>query len=161
MNLTELERNVAPNAAEAVESEIASLEAQANPLDIQASEERVKRLAYLKRQRQQIADFVRRRERAKEKLDSCSLALQNMGYDLMRLQSGNQTLQQQVSTVTNIEHTTKHATLGKIAVLPMLMLFCYLGLMAYFRSRGGYRAERLVSDEAVADSPPRPAAART
>ena len=68
MNLTELERNVAPNAAEAVESEIASLEAQANPLDIQASEERVKRLAYLKRQRQQIADFVRRRERAKEKL---------------------------------------------------------------------------------------------
>jgi hypothetical protein len=74
---------------------------------------------------------------------------------------GNQTLQQQVTTITNIEHTTKQATLGKIAVLPMLMLFCYLGLMAYFRSRGGYRAERLVTDDAVPESPPRPAAART
>jgi MFS family permease len=74
---------------------------------------------------------------------------------------GNAALQQQVATVTSIEHRTKQATLGKIALLPTLMLFCYLGLLAYFRSRGGYRAERLVTDEAVRESPPRPAAART
>ncbi|HSA57880.1 MAG TPA: protein kinase [Gemmatimonadaceae bacterium] len=93
VNLSELERNVSPNAAEAVESEISALEAQANPLDLQASEERVRRLAYLKRQRRQIADLDRRRDRTKEQMESCALALQNMGYDLMRLQSGRETLQ--------------------------------------------------------------------
>ena len=93
VSLSELERNVSPNAGDAVESEIAALEAQANPLDLQASEERVRRLAYLKRQRRQIAGLVRRRDNTKEKMESCALALQNMGYDLMRLQSGRETLQ--------------------------------------------------------------------
>ena len=73
----------------------------------------------------------------------------------------NTMLQQQVATITTVEHRTKQATLGKIALLPTLMLFCYLGLLAYFRSRGGYRAERLVTDEAAPESSHRPAAART
>ena len=31
------------------------------------------------------------------------------------------------------------ATLAKVAVLPAVMFVCYLGLILYFRSRGGYR----------------------
>ena len=37
------------------------------------------------------------------------------------------------------DRATKQATLGKIAILPVIMLACYLGLIAYFRSIGGYR----------------------
>jgi serine/threonine-protein kinase len=93
MNLTELERGAPPDAANEVESEIVALEAQANPLDVRASEERVKRLAYLKRQRRQLADLSSRRDRTREKMESCLLALQNLRLDLVRLQSGSQTLQ--------------------------------------------------------------------
>jgi serine/threonine-protein kinase len=94
MNLAELERGVAPNAAAAVDQEIAALEAQANPLEVRASEERVRRLAYLKRQRRAIADLASRRDRTKEKLESCLLTLQNMRLDVIRLKAGGQTLQQ-------------------------------------------------------------------
>jgi serine/threonine-protein kinase len=93
MNVADLDRNAPPNAAEEVESEIVALEAQANPLDVRASEERVKRLAYLKRQRRQLVDLSSRRERSRERLESCLLALQNLRLDLVRLQSGSQTLQ--------------------------------------------------------------------
>lgn len=37
------------------------------------------------------------------------------------------------------DRATKQATLGKIAILPMIMFVCYVGLIAYFRSTGGYR----------------------
>jgi serine/threonine-protein kinase len=92
-NLMELDRNATPAAASSVEQEISALEAQANPLD-GASEERVRRLAYLKRQRRAIADLTRRHESSKEKLERCLLALQNMRLDVLRLKAGGQTLQQ-------------------------------------------------------------------
>ncbi len=94
MGLAELERNVAPGSEQAIETEISSLEAQANPLDTRASEERVRRLAYLKKQRQAVRDLVRRRERTREKLESCVAALQNVHYDVLRLKAGGQTFQQ-------------------------------------------------------------------
>jgi serine/threonine-protein kinase len=94
VQVADLDRSVSPTAASAVEDEITTLEAQANPLDVGASEERVRRLAYLKRQRRQIADIVRRRDTAKEKLESCRLALENMKYDVLRLRTGGQSLEQ-------------------------------------------------------------------
>jgi MFS family permease len=42
-----------------------------------------------------------------------------------------------------LERTAKQQALAKIAVLPAIMFVCYLGLILYFRSRGGYRAEVL------------------
>jgi serine/threonine-protein kinase len=92
-NLLDLERNATPAAATSVEQEIAALEAQANPLD-SGSEERVRRLAYLKRQRRAIADLTKRRESSNEKLERCLLALQNMRLDVLRLKAGGQTVQQ-------------------------------------------------------------------
>jgi serine/threonine-protein kinase len=77
----------APGAADRIEEEIASLEAQANPLDIPRSEERVRRLALLKRERRAVADTVRRHDETAAKLESCLLALQNMRIDVLRLRA--------------------------------------------------------------------------
>ncbi len=80
-----------PEAGEAVEREIQQLESEANPLDARGSEERVRRLAYLKRQRRALIDADERRERDAVRLENCVLALQGMKLDLKRLQAGNQT----------------------------------------------------------------------
>jgi len=93
-SVAELDREVAPGAAAAVESEIDTLEAQANPFDHRASEDRVRRLAHLKRQRRAVADIESRRERSREKLEQCLLALENMRLDVLKLKAGSQTLQQ-------------------------------------------------------------------
>ncbi|HSJ64473.1 MAG TPA: serine/threonine-protein kinase [Gemmatimonadaceae bacterium] len=87
--VTDLERTSDPRALEDVSAQIARLEAQANPLDRQASEERVRRLALLKRQRRALSTQDRRRSEAAGKLDSCVLALSNMRLDVLRLRAGN------------------------------------------------------------------------
>jgi serine/threonine-protein kinase len=92
-SLADLDRNATPGAASVIEEEIARLEAQANPLDTAASEERVRRLAYLKRQRRSITDMERRRQKLAGNLESCRVALQNMRYDLVRLRTGGETAQ--------------------------------------------------------------------
>ena len=87
--VTDLERTNDPRALEDVNAQIAKLESQANPLDRQASEERVRRLALLKRQRRALSAQDRRRSEAAGKLDSCVLALSNMRLDVLRLRAGN------------------------------------------------------------------------
>lgn len=74
-----------PGATARIEEEIGSLEAQANPLDVPRSEERVRRLALLKRERRAVADQRRRHDETEAKLESCALALKNMHIDLLRL----------------------------------------------------------------------------
>ena len=71
-----------------VESEITKLESEANPLDHHASEERVRRLAYLRRQRRALADVGRKREEANEKLEHCRQLLKSMRMELLRYRSG-------------------------------------------------------------------------
>lgn len=44
---------------------------------------------------------------------------------------------------------SQQETLLKIAVLPAIMFVCYLILIVYFKSKGGYQAEVLVGHEAV------------
>jgi len=41
--------------------------------------------------------------------------------------------------VERVRVENNQATLGKVAVLPMLMFLCYAGLLVFFRLRGGYR----------------------
>jgi serine/threonine protein kinase len=83
------EKSSAPDALAQIESQISELEAQANPLEVRASEDRVRRLALLKRQRRGVADVARRHDEARAKLDSCVLALQNMRLDILRLRAGS------------------------------------------------------------------------
>src|SRR6185437_904442 len=61
LSLVDLDRTSHPDDADRIEREIATLEAQANPLDYAASEDRVRRLARLKRDRRAVADAVKRR----------------------------------------------------------------------------------------------------
>jgi serine/threonine-protein kinase len=91
LSLSALERSLAPGAQESVEAEIARLEGAANPLEGAASDERVRRLAQLRRQRRAMADLIKRRDDADEKLETCALALHNMRLDMVRLRAGTQT----------------------------------------------------------------------
>ena len=68
IGLADLERNVVAGGASALESEIGRLEDAANPLD-GGSEDRVRRLAFLKRQRRSIKDISDRRDAVAAKLE--------------------------------------------------------------------------------------------
>ena len=97
--LDQLSRQDTDGARQQLEAEITMLENAANPLE-RGSEERVRRLAYLKRQRRALVDAGRRKEAVAGKLDTCALALQNMRYDLMRLGASPQ-MHQHVTSLAN------------------------------------------------------------
>ncbi len=54
----------------------------------------------------------------------------------------------QIKELVFRESQTKQHALTKIAVLPVIMCVCYVILIAYFVSRGGYRAEVLTGEAA-------------
>jgi serine/threonine-protein kinase len=85
--LAELDLRDSKDTPEAIEKEIDKLEAQANPLDYRASEERVRRLAHLKRQRRVVADLVKRRAESEQKLEHCRQLLRSMRLELLRYRS--------------------------------------------------------------------------
>jgi serine/threonine-protein kinase len=86
--IEQIDRSAGNVSSEKIEKEISLLESQANPLDRAGSEDRVRRLAALKRQRRSVADITRRRSEMSGKLESCALALQNMRLDVVRLRTG-------------------------------------------------------------------------
>jgi hypothetical protein len=47
------------------------------------------------------------------------------------------------SAVETAITTGKFSALGKMALFPTFMLACYLGLIAYFKSKGGYKPVQL------------------
>ena len=97
--IDEMDRDAAPGAVAVLEAEVARLEGEANPLDRAASDERVKRLAYLKRQRRTVIDLVRRRDEAAGAMESCRVALQNLRLDLVRLRTGGGSTAAAVTTL--------------------------------------------------------------
>lgn len=42
--------------------------------------------------------------------------------------------------IAEIQETATQGALSRITIFPIFMLICYLGLMAYFKARGGYKA---------------------
>jgi serine/threonine protein kinase len=94
--LADLDRNAVGGGAAQLESEITRLEDQANPLE-RGSEERVRRLAYLKRQRRAVKDVSERRDAVAAKLETCSIALRQLKLDVLRLRAGSQTHQRVTS----------------------------------------------------------------
>jgi serine/threonine-protein kinase len=85
--LAELDLRDSRDTPESIEREINDLEAKANPLDYRASEERVRRLAHLKRQRRVIADLKKTRAEAETKLEHCRTLLRSMRLELLRWRS--------------------------------------------------------------------------
>src|SRR5262249_18814237 len=55
----------------------------------------------------------------------------------------DQLTDEQREELNSLERPAKQHTLSKIAVLPAIMFVCYLGLILYYRSQGGYRAQVL------------------
>ena len=95
----EVARQDLGSAREQLEGEISTLENAANPLE-RGSEDRVRRLAYLKRQRRALVDAGQRRDALSAKLETCALALQNMRFDLMRLGASPQ-MHQHITSLAN------------------------------------------------------------
>jgi serine/threonine protein kinase len=85
--LAELDLRDSRDTPESIEREIADLEAKANPLDYRASEERVRRLAHLKRQRRVVADLRKTRADSESKLENCRMLLRSMRLELLRYRS--------------------------------------------------------------------------
>jgi MFS family permease len=67
--------------------------------------------------------------------------------DKAKIESADLTKPQQ-EELSSLETTTKQHALAKIATLPAIMCVCYLILIAYFRSRGGYKAQVLTGHAA-------------
>jgi serine/threonine protein kinase len=88
LSLSDLDRSTGRDTSESVEKEIDTLESQANPLDYRASEERVRRLAMLRRQRRALAEVTRKKKEAQEKLDHCRQILRSMRLELVRFRTG-------------------------------------------------------------------------
>jgi serine/threonine-protein kinase len=87
------------SAREQLEGEISVLENAANPLE-RGSEDRVRRLAYLKRQRRALVDAAQRKDALGGKIETCALALQNMRFDMMRMSAGPQ-MNQHITSLAN------------------------------------------------------------
>ncbi|WP_435005765.1 MFS transporter [Tundrisphaera lichenicola] len=49
--------------------------------------------------------------------------------------------------VTAIQDAAKRNVLVTTAIFPVIMLVCYLGLILYFRSKGGYKPQVIISDK--------------
>jgi hypothetical protein len=95
----ELARQDVGSARDQLEREITTLENAANPLE-RGSEDRVRRLAYLKRQRRALVDVGQRKDGLAAKLETCAIALQNMRFDLLRLGASPQA-QQHITALAN------------------------------------------------------------
>jgi hypothetical protein len=57
-------------------------------------------------------------------------------------------LTEELQQVQSLQRQTKQKALAKIAVLPAIMFCCYMALIFYFRSRGGYQAQVLTGHAA-------------
>jgi Protein kinase domain len=88
LSLSDIDRSAGRDTAEGVEKEISTLESQANPLDYRASEDRVRRLAMLRRQRRALVEVARKKKESQEKLDSCRQLLRSMRLELVRFRTG-------------------------------------------------------------------------
>ena len=52
--------------------------------------------------------------------------------------------EEEQAQITEIQGAAKKSALSTVAIFPVIMLVCYLGLIFYFKSKGGYEAEVLV-----------------
>lgn len=83
-----MDRANVPGMGDAIEREINELEAEANPLEEEASEGRVRRLVQLRRQRVSLREMRNRRTAANDKLNRAISAMRQLRMDVGRLSTG-------------------------------------------------------------------------
>src|ERR1700680_3229846 len=88
LTLSDVDRSAGRDTPEGLEREITTLESQANPLDYNASEGRVRRLAMLRRQRRALADIALKKKEAPEELERWRQLLRSMRLELVRFRTG-------------------------------------------------------------------------
>ncbi len=54
---------------------------------------------------------------------------------------------EEADKVGGVVKKAKQGALAKVTVFPLIMLACYIGLIMYFKARGGYKAVRLDTSE--------------
>lgn len=74
------------------------------------------------------------------------LGIEYQAVDLDKVAGLSEEDQNVVTTATD---SSKKEALGKMAVFPCIMLVCYLILIVYFKSKGGYDAKVLTEHDAV------------
>jgi len=115
LSLSDLDRSAGRDTSEGVEKEIDTLESQANPLDYRASEERVRRLAMLRRQRRALAEIARKKKETQEKLDHCRQILRSMRLELVRFRTGGLNAQPTGLTMVTQQAQTVVRDLGYLS----------------------------------------------
>ena len=55
--------------------------------------------------------------------------------------------EEDAAEIKGLQGSVKKNLLMTVAIFPCVMLACYLGLIVYFRSKGGYKAQILVTTE--------------
>jgi MFS family permease len=65
---------------------------------------------------------------------------------------GIEQVKSELAEVSDIRAEAKHKAMAQIAILPLIMAGCYIGLMIYFRAKGGYKAIDLSVDGEVVGS---------
>ncbi|MEP6782000.1 MAG: protein kinase [Gemmatimonadaceae bacterium] len=93
ISMANTEGNNGARSLSEIEAEIQQLESEANPFDTARSETRVRRLAQLRRERRMVIETSRSRDANRARLESCRLALENVRLDLVRLRTGNSSVQ--------------------------------------------------------------------
>jgi serine/threonine-protein kinase len=83
-----MDRANVPGMGDAIEREITELESEANPLEEEASEGRVRRLVQLRRQRVSLREMQSRRTAADAKLSRAISAIRQLRMDVGRLSTG-------------------------------------------------------------------------
>ncbi|HUF68652.1 MAG TPA: MFS transporter [Longimicrobiales bacterium] len=69
--------------------------------------------------------------------------LATSGAEALETDPAHLELVRRVSLIDETDRDTKQASLGVIALLPLIMFLCYFGLIIYFRSKGGYRTRHI------------------
>ncbi len=67
-------------------------------------------------------------------------------------EGGVEEIDAELAQVDEIRAAAKQKAMAQIAILPLIMAACYIGLMIYFRGKGGYKAIDLSADGEVIGS---------
>lgn len=70
-------------------------------------------------------------------------------YDALDQEKVAEASEEEATILTEVSDAAKKGTLAQIAILPTIMLICYLGLIVYFRSQGGYKVVHIDAAEAA------------
>ena len=71
-------------------------------------------------------------------------------YKPLDHQKAAELVESEQAAIADVQTTAKKSALATVAIFPAIMLVCYLGMILYFRSKGGYKAVELEEEGASA-----------